>query len=136
MQTGLRYGKANAYQSVAAWSSVAADDPQRLILMLYDGALERIASARGCMEHGLVSEKNELITRALAIVGELRGTLDLVRGGTIAAHLDDLYEYIARRLVEANAGNRPELLDEVSSLLRELRSAWGALAANPVRPPA
>lgn len=136
MQTGLRYGKAGAYQSVAAWSSTATDDPQRLILMLYDGALERIASARGCMSHGLVSEKTELLTRALAIVGELRGTLDLVRGGAIAAHLDDLYEYISRRLVEANAGNRPELLDEASSLLRELRSAWGTLAANPARPPA
>jgi flagellar protein FliS len=134
METGLRYGKANAYQKVAAWSSVADEDPQRLILMLYDGALERIASARGCMSNGLVTEKIQLINRALAIVGELRGTLDLVRGGAIATHLDDLYEYIARRLVEANAGNRPELLDEVSSLLRELRSAWGALAPNTTRP--
>ena len=136
MDTGQRYGKASAYQSVAAWSSATEEDPQRLILMLYDGALERIASARGCMNNGLVGEKTQLISRALAIVGELRGTLDLVRGGAIASHLDDLYEYIARRLLEANAGNRPELLDEVSSLLRELRSAWGAIAAHPARPPA
>ena len=136
MDTGQRYGKASAYQSVAAWSSATEEDPQRLILMLYDGALERIASARGCMNNGLVGEKTQLISRALAIVGELRGTLDLVRGGAIASHLDDLYEYIARRLLEANAGNRPELLDEVSSLLRELRSAWSAIAAHPARPPA
>ncbi len=135
MESGLRYGKASAYQSVAAWSSVAEDDPQRLILMLYDGALERIAAARGCMGQGLVTEKSELISRALAIVGELRGTLDLVRGGTIAAHLDDLYEYVARRLVEANAGNRPELLDEASSLLRELRLAWSAIAAGAAHSP-
>jgi flagellar secretion chaperone FliS len=136
METGLGHGRAGAYQSVAAWSSVASEDPQRLILMLYDGALQRIAAARGCMSHGLAGEKSQLITRALAIVGELRGTLDLVRGGAIAANLDGLYEYIARRLVEANASNQPELLDEVSGLLRELREAWGAIAGGSAKPAA
>jgi flagellar protein FliS len=135
MQTGQRFGKSGAYQRVAAWSSVAEDDPQRLILMLYDGALDRIATARGCMQHGLLSEKGQLITRALEILGELRGTLDLVRGGSIAAHLDDLYDYISRRLVEANASNRPELLDEATALLRELRLAWSAIAAGTPRAP-
>jgi flagellar protein FliS len=126
METGLGHGRAGAYQSVAAWSSVASDDPQRLILMLYDGALQRIAAARGCMSHGHAGEKSQLITRAL----------DLVRGGAIAANLDGLYEYIARRLVEANASNQPELLDEVSGLLRELREAWGAIAGGTAKPAA
>jgi flagellar protein FliS len=128
MDANAAYGKAGAYQSVAAWSSVAETQPGRLIVMLYDGALERIAAARGCLERGQLGDKSQLITRALAIVGELRGSLDLIRGGTIAAHLDDLYEYVARRLVEANASNRVEVLDEVSSLLRELRVAWVAVA--------
>lgn len=133
MEPGRAYGKAGAYHAVAAWSSVADEDPQRLILKLYDGALERIAAARGCLDHGLLAEKCRLLTRALAIVGELRGSLDLVRGGAIAAHLDDLYDYVTRKLLEANASNRVELLDEVTSLLRELRSAWGAVAAAPPR---
>jgi flagellar secretion chaperone FliS len=134
MQPNARSGRASAYQSVAAWSSVTNDDPHRLTLMLYDGALDRIAAARGCMERGFVAEKGQLLTRALAIVGELKGSLDLVRGGAIAGHLDDLYDYMSRRLVEANASNRVEILDEVSSLLRELRLAWcaiGPTAANP-----
>lgn len=130
MDLGQRYGKAHAYQSVAAWSSVADEEPQRLILRLYDGALERIAAARGCLEHGLLAEKCALVTRALAILGELRGSLDLVRGGAIAAHLDDLYDYMSRRLLEANATNRVELFEEVASLLRELRSAWSAVAGE------
>lgn len=131
MDSGLRHGKAGAYRSVAAWSSIANEDPNRLILMLYDGALDRVAAAKGCMERGAVAEKAQLLTRALAIIGELQGTLDLVRGGAIAAHLDDLYEYITRRIVEANACNRPELLDEATSLLRELRLAWVAIAGAP-----
>jgi flagellar protein FliS len=134
MGLGLAYGKAGAYQSVAAWSSLDEDEPQKLILKLYDGALERIAAARGCIEHGLIEEKCNLLTRVLAIVGELRGSLDLVRGGAIAAHLDDLYDYMSRRLLLANATNRIELLDEVSALLRELRSAWAAVAGTPRGP--
>ena len=134
MSVGLAYGRANAYQSVAAWSSLAEEAPQRLIVRLYDGALERIAAASGCIGNGLVADKCELITRAVAIVGELRGSLDLVRGGTVAAHLDDLYDYMIRRLMEGNAGNHPELLDEVSNLLRELRGAWSAITGGAPRP--
>jgi flagellar protein FliS len=133
MGPGSAYSRAGAYQSVAAWSSVAEDEPQKLIVKLYDGALERIAAARGCIANGLVAEKCELLTRVLAIVGELRGSLDLVRGGDIAAHLDDLYDYVSRQLLLANATNRVDLLDEVSSLLRELRSAWTAVAGMPGR---
>ena len=128
MDMGVRHGRAGAYKSVAAWSSVANDDPQRLILMLYDGALERIATARGCMQNGHVAEKSELLTRVIAIVGELRGSLDLVRGGAVAANLDDLYDYVTRRLIAGNAANDAEALDEVAGLLRELRDAWNAMA--------
>ncbi len=133
MSAGLAYGRANAYQSVAAWSSVADEEPQRLIVRLYDGALQRIAAARGCIGNGLVAEKCELLTRAIAIVGELRGSLDLVRGGTVAAHLDDLYDYVTRRLLHANATGEVGALDEVTALLRELRAAWTAVAAVPAR---
>jgi len=61
-------------------------------------------------------------------VGELRGSLDLVRGGAVAANLDDLYDYVTRRLIAGNAANDAEALDEVAGLLRELRDAWNAMA--------
>ena len=115
------------YQSVAAHGGVAAADPHRLILMLIDGALQRIAQARGCIEHGAIAEKARLLHTAVMIVEELRASLDLRAGGSIAANLDDLYDYCCRRLVLANAQNRTDLLDEVSHLLREIRSAWAAL---------
>lgn len=135
MYTSGYAGRAGAYQSVKAWSSTVRD-PRQLIVMLYDGALERIAQARGCIEHGRMAEKLQLLSRAIAIVDELRGSIDLARGGTLAANLDELYVYIGRRLVEANATNRLEVLDEVAALLRELRQGWAALAAEHGVPPA
>jgi flagellar secretion chaperone FliS len=119
-----------AYQSVATHGGVAAGDPHRLIVMLMDGALERIARARGCIENGLIADKNQLLSAAVAIIDELRCSLDLNNGGPIAANLDDLYDYMCRQLIKANLNNRLATLDEVAHLLGEIRSAWIALPAE------
>src|SRR5262245_3714470 len=127
------YGRTStlaAYQSVATHGGVAAADPHRLIVMLMDGALERLAQARGCIKNGALTDKNHLISTAVAIIDELRCSLDLANGGPIAANLDDLYDYMCRQLVKANLSNRIETLDEVSQLLGEIRSAWIALPAE------
>lgn len=118
-----------AYRSVAAHSGVDAADPHRLVTLLMDGALERLASARGALEHGDTEAKNRLIHRAVAIVDELRASLNLQAGGQVAANLADLYEYCGRQLVRANLENRGELLDEVGNLLREIRGAWVQIPA-------
>jgi len=120
----------SAYRSVAAHSGVDAADPHRLITMLMDGALERLASARGAMDHGETEAKSRMIHRAVAIVEELRASLNVQAGGQIAANLADLYEYCGRQLVRANLENRPEVLDEVGNLLREIRSAWVQIPAQ------
>jgi flagellar protein FliS len=117
-----------AYQSAAAHGGVAAADPHRLIVMLMDGALERIQTARGCITRGEATEKARLLNRAVSIVGELRGSLDMTNGGQIAVNLSELYDYMARRLLKATSENRIELLDEVSGLLNEIRSAWVSIA--------
>ena len=124
MPSATQYRASSAYSSVAAHGGVAAADPCRLILMLMDGALERIAQARGRMVHKELAEKNRLLYAATAIIDELRSSLDLKVGGVIAANLDDLYGYMARQLIAANLQNKPEILDEVAHLLREIRSAW------------
>ena len=119
-----------AYQSVATHGGVAAADPHRLIVMLMDGALDRIAQARGCIQHNATGDKNNLLSSAIAIIDELRCSLDLKAGGPLAANLDDLYDYLCRQLVKANLSNRTETLDEVAQLLNEIRSAWIALPAE------
>ncbi len=119
-----------AYRSVAAHSGVAAADPHRLIVMLVDGALERIGSARGAKDHGQKDSSNHLIHSAVELVQELRASLNMEAGGQIAANLADLYDYASRQLVRANLTSRPELLDEVGTLLRQIRSAWIQIPAQ------
>lgn len=116
-----------AYQSAAAHGGVAASDPHGLVVMLLDGAIERITTARGCMQRGETNEKSRLLHRAVSIVGELRGSLDMSAGGQIAINLSELYDYMCRRLLKATSENRTEILDEVSKLLHEIRGAWVAI---------
>lgn len=122
-----RAGNLAAYQTVATHGGVAASDPHGLILMLLDGALERTAAARGFMANRVYAEKGRLISRVVAIVDELRMSLDPVQGGELAKNLDALYDYISRQLLRANLENRAELLDEVTGLLKEIRTAWIAI---------
>lgn len=117
------------YQSVNTQAQAAAADPHRLIQMLMEGGLTRLAQARGAMERQQTALKGELIGKAIGIVGGLRQGLDLEQGGEIAVNLDSLYDYMTRRLMEANVQNDPAILEEVSSLLREVKDGWDAIAA-------
>ena len=127
MNAYARTSNLAAYQNAAAHGGVAASDPHGLVVMLMDGALERIAMARGAMQRNDVTEKARLLNRTVSIVAELRGSLDLSAGGQIAANLSELYDYMNRRLMLALANNQIEPLDEVSKLLTDIRGAWVAI---------
>jgi len=96
--------------------------------MLLGGALDRIARARGCMQQRDIAKQGENIGVAISIVSALRSSLDMEQGGEIAANLDRLYEYMGRRLLEANMQSQSELLEEVAALLREIKEGWDAIA--------
>ncbi|MEO8134350.1 MAG: flagellar export chaperone FliS [Betaproteobacteria bacterium] len=122
---------ASAYARIGLETGVIAASPQRLVVMLYDGALGAIADARAHHKAGRTAPKCRSVGRAIAIVGEgLRASLDLQRGGAIARQLADLYIYIEQRLFAANLGDNPAMLDEATALLSDLRGAWAALAEN------
>lgn len=116
------------YQTVNTQAQVSDASPHRLIQMLMEGGLSRLAQAKGAMLHGQNAQKGELISKAIAIIGGLRESLDLQQGGEIAANLDRLYEYMVARLVEANIGNDVALIDEVAELLRNVKSGWDAIS--------
>lgn len=120
-------GFISQYNQVAVQSDLAYASPHRLIQMLMEGALEKISVAKGLMQHGQVSEKGQTISWAISIIDGLRMSLDLETGGVIAQNLSNLYDYMTRRLVEANSRNSPELLDEVSALLVEIKAAWDVI---------
>ncbi len=115
------------YAAVQVQSSLAEASPHRLTAMLFDGALERIARARGHLQRGELAAKGELISAVIAIVGELAGSLRRDAAPELVDRLAALYDYILRRLSEANAGNHEQPLDEVSLLLGTLAEAWRAI---------
>jgi flagellar protein FliS len=116
------------YQTVNTQAQAIEASPHRLIQMLMEGGLTRIAQARGAMERGQVAMKGEMIGKAIGIIGGLRQGLNLEVGGEIASNLDNLYEYMAGRLVDANVQNQIEPLDEVAVLLRNVKTGWDAIA--------
>lgn len=117
------------YQSVNTQAQAIEADPHRLIQMLMEGGLTRLAQARGAMEREQTALKGELVSKAIAIVGGLRQALNLEQGGELAVNLDNLYAYMTTRLMEANLKNDPAILEEVADLLREVKSGWDAIAA-------
>jgi flagellar protein FliS len=119
------------YEQVGARSQVEGASPERLIQLMLEGALDRVSLARGAMENGETAAKGERIGKAISLVEGLRASLDHERGGELAGNLDALYEYAARRLLEANLRNDVAILDEVSNLLREIKQAWDRIVGTP-----
>ena len=117
-----------AYSRAGAHGKVADADPHRLVLLLPDGALDRLSMAKGQIAQGRVAQKAETLSRTMAIVDSLNAHLDLDRGGDVAVNLRGLYDYATRRLLEGNLHNDVEALDEVSGLLKEIRAGWEAIS--------
>jgi len=117
----------NHYKSVDSYTGVTDADPHQLIQMLLDGALGKLSVVKGLLKRNDTAKKGEIIGQAMSIVSGLRLSLDMEAGGDIAVNLDNLYEYIERRLLEANIKNDIGIIDEVVSLLREIKTAWESI---------
>ena len=115
---------ASAYRQTEAQSRT----PLELVVMLYDGALRFVAQARSAIERNDIRARREAISRALAILSELQGTLDMAKGGEIAASLDNLYVYINGRLLDGAAKQDVRPIDEAMRVLTTLREAWAEIA--------
>jgi len=111
-------------------TEVQSRTPLELVVMLYDGALRFIGVAKDAIGRGDIRGRSEAISRTLAIISELQSTLDLERGGEMAASLDDMYRYLTQRMVQATVKNDAAPLDEAKRLLETLRDGWQQIAAN------
>jgi flagellar protein FliS len=112
------------YNSVSVHGGVANADPHRLVQMLLDAAVERMVTARGCIERGEIVRKAKLLHSCVILVAELRGTLNMAAGGALAQNLSAVYEYITRQLLLANLNNDTGRITEALGLLGNIRSAW------------
>lgn len=118
------------YNSVSVSTGIEDATPHRLVQMLMEGALDKIAAAKGHMVRNEPAEKGRFISWAISIISGLHTSLDMEAGGELSQNLADLYDYMVRRLGEASAKNDPAILDEVSSLLLEVKSAWDVIPAQ------
>jgi flagellar secretion chaperone FliS len=114
---------ANGYSQYQTQAATTAS-PAQLVLMLYDGALSRIARAEVALADASPQLAHENLTKAQAIVTELDITLDRERGGEVAANLASLYDFCNDRLMQANVAKSSEGLGDVANVLRGLRDAW------------
>ena len=117
-----------AYQQIGNRSEVEVASPHRLIQLMMERVLTKIAMARGFMARDSVAEKGRHIGDAIDIVTVLQASLNDRPDRRLARNFDALYDYMTRRLVEANLHNDAALLDEVTALMRELKEAWDAIA--------
>ena len=118
----------NAYKKVSLETAVATASPHQLIVLLFEGARQAVIVARSGIEAGDTPQKGKAITKAIDIIlNGLRASLSLEEGGDLAQNLYALYDYMARRLLQANLNNDTAALDEVLSLLSEIHGAWIAI---------
>lgn len=127
----------SAYTSVGIETGVDAADPHKLVLMLYEGALLALADAKVHMAQRNTAAKGMSLSKAIMIIENgLKVSLDVKAGGELGERLAALYDYMRDRLLRANLHNQPEIVDEVSRLLAELRGAWEQIRplAAPAQP--
>lgn len=120
-----------AYQTAGIELEVNTASPHKLVLMLFDGALQAINIARMGIAEKDIQKKGMAISKAIDIIlNGLRISLDTEAGGKLAQDLYALYDYMGRRLLQANLNNDLAALDEVDHLLNEIRSAWAEIGAQ------
>ena len=116
------------YAKVNVQSGIENASPHRLIQMLIDGALAKLSQAKGHINNKDIEKKGNDLSMAISIIGGLRDSLDHDKGGSISSNLEDLYEYMTYKLMEANLKNDVDTIDEVHGLLMEIKMAWDELA--------
>ncbi|MBH3386251.1 MULTISPECIES: flagellar export chaperone FliS [Pseudomonas] len=115
------------YQKVNGVAQTSVASPHRLVQMLMQGGLDRLAQAKGAIARKDVAQKGILIGKAIDIIGGLREGLDLENHADTLADLDNLYTYMSRRLIEANVKSDPAIIDEVARLLITVKEGWDAI---------
>lgn len=116
------------YSKMAVQTGVESATPHRLIQMLMEGVLEKIARAKGFMQRNDIRAKGQQIGWAISILEGLKASLNKSEGGEIAQNLEDLYTYMEQRLIVANRENDPAILDEVITLMRQIKEGWDGIA--------
>ena len=115
------------YRSVRSHGLIAEASPARLVQIMFEQILAHLATAQGCM--GRIHDNlplNDVVIKgkAMRLIDQLNGTLDMERGQKIAENLRSLYVYMLARLTQANVSNDAKIVAEVASLIQKVKTGW------------
>ena len=113
-----------AYGAVKVHSAIEGASPPQLISMLFDGVSSRLNESLTAIEAGEIAKKGELISQTISILEYLTAVLDENKAPEVANNLQGLYRYMVTTLLNANIKNDPTAIQEVISLMTEVRDAW------------
>jgi len=118
----------NAYAQVGLESAVLSASPYQLVVMLFQGAISSLKKAEILMDQEDIPGKGKAISKAVNIITNgLQAGLDHSVNGELTGNLDSLYDYMVRRLLEANLRNDKNALTEVQGLLEGIADAWNQI---------
>jgi len=112
-------------------TQVTTASREKVLLMLYEGAIRFTKLAHAALKQKKIAEKGKYISKATAILSELMATLDFKAGGQLAIDLENLYVFMIDKLIEGNIQNNPDCLAQVEQLLMTLYEAWKDVIENP-----
>lgn len=117
------------YQKVNAHAQVSEASPHRLVQLLMEGGLDRMAQAKGALARGDIAAKGLMLGKATDILIGLRDGLSAEKSDNkdYVQQLDGLYVYMTNRLMEANLHNDVDMIDEVARLLITVKEGWDAI---------
>lgn len=120
------------YQKVNSHAQTSEASPHRLVQLLMEGALDRMAQAKGAMARGDIAQKGLMLGKAVDILVGLRDGLNPEKTPDPIAlqQLDNLYAFMSMRLLEANRQNDAAMIDEVAGLLITLKEGWDGIATE------
>ena len=123
MTTATQINAARQYQRQA----ILTASKEKLVVMLYDGALRFMDRGLQAFESGNTAGVGEALSKAFAVVGELRSTIDHDQGGEVARDLERLYGFVQDRIVSANRDRESNHLVEAREIMATLKEGWDAI---------
>ena len=133
---GLNFKAMESYAEGSRTSQAVVADKVELIQMLFDGLVDSLSEARGHIEHRAIEKKSQSLNRASRIVIGLKSALDFEKGGDLSNNLNELYDYVIRKIVHINIHNDIVALQEIQGLMVEIQQAWKSMPTlMPARAP-
>ncbi|WP_460134897.1 flagellar export chaperone FliS [Pseudomonas sp. S1_E04] len=119
------------YQKVNSHAQISEASPHRLVQLLMEGGLDRMAQAKGALARGDIAQKGLMLGKATDIIIGLRDGLNAEKSDNkeYVQRLEGLYVYMSNRLMEANLHNDADMIDEVAQLLITVKEGWDAIGA-------